>query len=86
MKSLSATDTDGDFAVLVASLGFIEDSSDGDVVCANVTVFSDDSVECDEEFTVELGLVTSKDNLNLGNNSTVITLTDSDGMVNCALW
>ncbi len=30
---------------------FTPGSSDGDTVCVNVTVISDDMVECDEEFT-----------------------------------
>ncbi len=59
---------------------FPTDSSDGDVVCANVTVISDGMVECEEEFSVELTLDMIKDSLSLGNNSTLITLVDSDGM------
>ncbi len=81
VKSLSATDTDGDFAPLMESLSFISGSPDGATVCANVTVVSDGMVECEEEFTVELTFVSSKDNLNLENFSTVVTLVDSDGII-----
>ncbi len=54
-------------------------------MCTNVAVVSDGLVECEEEFTVELSLVTDKQNLDLGNNSTAITLVDSDGMVDYTL-
>ena len=49
------------------------------MVCANVTVASDNLVECEEIFTLELFLDTIKDSLSVGNNSTLITLKDSDG-------
>ena len=52
----------------------------GFMECINVTVNRDDLVEFEEEFSVELMLNSSKDNLSLGNNVTVVTLVDSDGM------
>ncbi len=55
-------------------------SSNGDMVCANVNVSFDGMVECEEEFNVGLTLDTIKDSLSLGNNSTLVTLVDSDGM------
>ena len=54
----------------------------GAMECVNVTVNRDDLVECEEEFTLELTLNSSKDSLSLGNNVTVMTLVDSDGMQN----
>ncbi len=50
------------------------------MVCVNVTVVPDLMVECVEDFTAVLTLDSIKDNLLLGNNSTTVTLTDSDGM------
>ena len=74
-----ASDTDGDYVTLSnLALVFLSGSSDGDTVCANITVASDLLVECEEVFTVELTLDTTKDNLNVGNNSTFVTLMDSE--------
>ncbi len=78
--AFSASVEEGDFMPLNMPLIFPTDSSDGDMVCANVTVVSDDMVECEEEFSVELTLDTIKDSLSLGNNSTLIALVDSDCM------
>ena len=78
----SASVEEGDFSPLNTALTFPTDSSDGDMVCANVTLLQDSMVECVEEFTVELMLDTNKDSLSLENNSTLITLLDSD----CMLW
>ena len=53
-------------------------SFDGTVMCANVTLLSDMTVECEEEFTVHLSLNSSKENLHLANNYTTVTIEDSD--------
>ena len=60
-------------------LSFTPGSSDGDMVCINATVLSDDLVECEEDFAVALTLNTVGDSIELGNNSTAVTLIDSDG-------
>ncbi len=69
----------GDFTALYAPLSFSSGSTDGDRKCVNITVISDQLVECEEDFTAVLTLDTIEDNLFLGNNSTTVTLTDSDG-------
>ncbi len=66
--------------MLNTPLVFPSNSSDGDMMCANVTLFPDSMVECEEEFTVELNLDTIKDSLSLGDNATLVTLMDSEGM------
>ncbi len=76
-----ASEEDGDFIALMKSVAFTPGFFDGNMVCANVTVFPDGLVECEEDFTVTLTLNTIEDNLFLGNNSTDVTLMDSDGMI-----
>ena len=61
-------------------LSFMPGSSDGDTVCINVTVLSDDLVESKEDFTVGLTLNTIDDGIQFGNNITAVTLIDSNGM------
>ena len=61
-------------------LSFMPGSSDGDMVCYNVTILSDDLVESEEDFTVELTLNTIDDGIQFGNNITAVTLIDSNGM------
>ena len=50
-------------------------------MCVPLTAVADNLVECDEDFTVILDLISSGTSLSLGNNSTAVTLSDSDGMV-----
>ena len=54
--------------------------TDGMSRCANVTLVADNLVECDEDFTVSLALVTSgKSNVMLGaGTSTVVTVEDAN--------
>lgn len=61
-------------------LQFISGSGNGAQMCANVTVIPDNLVECDEEFTLRLTLLTNKESLSLQNNFTSVVLLDSDGM------
>ena len=60
-------------------LSFTPGASNDDMVCTNVTLASDELVECEEEFSLVLTLSTEGDNLFLGNSVTAITLLDSDG-------
>lgn len=77
---LIATVEDGDFSSLLMPLTFAPGSSDGAEMCASVIANSDDLVESEEYFVVQLALVTpAGNNLRLGNSETTITLTDSDG-------
>ena len=71
---------DGDFLEVEKHLIFTSGSVDGTMECINVTVIADNLVECEEEFSVDLTLNTFKDSIKLGNNSTLITLEDSNGM------
>lgn len=48
-------------------------------MCVNITANIDEEVECEEDFTVELGLFTSGDNLNLINTATAVTVIDING-------
>ena len=78
-KHLLASDADGDFTPLAMSVAFTSGSSDGDMVCVNVTVLADAMVERVMNFTVELTLNTEGDSLSLGNSSTLVLITDSNG-------
>ena len=73
---------DGDYGALNVPIMFSSGLSDGAMICANVSLLSDDLVECVEDFTIVLTLDTTKDTLSVLNNSTVVTLLDSDGK-NC---
>ncbi len=61
------------------SVSFTPGSSDGDMVCVNVTVIADAMVERVMNFTVELSLDTVGESLSLGNDATLVILVDSDG-------
>ena len=69
---------DGDFTAFSVPVTFPLGSMDGAMMCVNVTVFFDGLVECEEDFTLELALNTDGDSIGLGNNSTEVTLIDSD--------
>ena len=75
----AASSAGGDFPDVETDLVFASGSIDGSMECINVTVTQDDSVECEEAFMVDLTLNTFKDSISLGNNSTLVTLKDSDG-------
>ena len=83
---LTASDTASDFTDLSKPMSFTPGASNGERVCVNITVLSDGLVECEEDFTVLLTLNTAEDNIFLGNNSTVVTLLDSDGRVDNNNW
>ena len=61
------------------SLIFLPGATNGESVCVNVTLLTDQLVECEEDFTVVLALDTVGDSVSLGNSSTAVTLLDSDG-------
>ena len=58
-------------------LVFPDDSTDGAVQCANITIMDDSVYEPDETFTVRLTAVTSR--VETGNTETTITITDDEG-------
>ena len=61
---------------------FPVNSSDGEEICVSLDTFLDDEIEGDENFTIVLALSTPGSCLlNLGQDSTVIFLTDSNGMM-----
>ena len=57
-------------------LVFTAGTSNGTMQCINVTIIDDSLVESNETFTVTL--ITSNSVVELGNNLTTITITDTD--------
>ena len=57
---------------------FMVGDADGQERCATIALTEDDLVECEEDFTVSLALVTSNPNLSLGTEITTVTISDSD--------
>lgn len=53
----------------------------GEQICANLTVVADSLVECEENFTITLDLMTSNEILRVGNAVTIVTITDIDGKI-----
>lgn len=77
----AATVGDDDYSALNISLTFVPGSGDGKELCASVTTSSDDQVESDENFTVDLALLTQTGtSFSLGNSETAILLTDNEGL------
>ena len=80
--TFTATTRDADFSLTSMTLTFASGSAGGSEMCASITVVSDYIVESDENFTVELSLLTlAGTSLRLGNTETTVTIVDSDGMV-----
>ena len=74
---------DWDFATLsMEPVIFESGATDGTGMCVNISLSNDLMVECDENFTVSLTLVSSKRNLFLGQDSTSVTIEDSDSKFN----
>ena len=59
-------------------LVFTAGTSNGTLQCINVTIIDDSLVESNETFTVTM--TTSNSVVELGNNLTTITITDTDSM------
>ena len=74
----TATSGDDFTALSAEEVTFLVGDADGQERCATVDLTDDDLVECDEDFTVSLALVTSKPNLSLGTDMTTVTISDSD--------
>ena len=73
--------SDGDFTFTSVTLTFATGSADGAEMCASVAVVIDNLVESDEDFTIELSLVTlAGTSLRLGNTEAAVTIVDSDGV------
>ena len=78
----SFTATSDDFSALSSlSLAFPPQSVNGEQICANLTLVTDNLVECEENFTITLELMTSNEILTIGNAVAVVIITDIDGMV-----
>jgi hypothetical protein len=74
------TATSNDFSPLSAvPLTFSPQSVNGEQICANLTVFADDLVESEENFTVTLDLMTLNEVLTVGNAIAMVTVVDIDG-------
>ena len=56
---------------------FPSGSTDSDTVCVDIAILDDNAVEGNHSFT--LTLTTSDPDVMLGNNVTVITITENDG-------
>ena len=52
----------------------------GEMMCVMVTIMEDLLVECAEDFTVSLSLVTEADSVTVGQATTEVTIADNDGM------
>ena len=75
-----------DFSLFNSSLTFVPGSSDGDEMCSWVTVHIDNLVESDEDFVVNLSLVTPMGtSFSLGNTETTVTLTDNECTLRASL-
>ena len=71
--------TDGsDYLGVSMDLVFTAGTSNGTMQCLNITINTTRTVEEDETFTVTL--TTSNSVVELGNNLTTITITDTDSM------
>ena len=64
-------------------LTFASGSRNGTEVCVSLAANTDDEVECEEDFTVLLALLTPGNNLNLVNTATAIKIVDTNGIQNC---
>lgn len=76
----AATSSSGDFDPLSTPVNFPLGSSDNAVKCVSVMVNPDNLVESEEKFSLTLSLNNSGTSLNLGNHTSTVTLTDSDGV------
>lgn len=50
-------------------------------MCISVPVAVDSLVECDEQFSIVLGVLTTGTSISTGNNVTAVTLVDSEGII-----
>lgn len=79
--AITATTSNGDFSFTSMAQTFASGSANGAEMCASVSLMSDNLVESDENFTVELSLLTlAGTSLRLGNTETSVTIIDTDGM------
>ena len=66
--------------ITMSPLTFSAGSSDDDMQCVNVSIIDDnDALEGDETFTVTLA--TRDSDVMIGNNQTVITISDNEGII-----
>ena len=80
--SLFSAISSDDFSPLSSvPLTFSKGSANGAKACTPLTAVADNLVECGEDFTVILELISSGTSIRLGNNSTAVSLIDSDGML-----
>ena len=75
----TATSGSGDYEPVAVPITFSSGSGNGALQCVDVTVYSDNLVEFEENFKAMLTLTTPGSSFNLGINTSVITLIDSDG-------
>ena len=70
-----------DFTQLSEEVTFMIGDADGQERCTNITLMADNLVECEENFTVSLALVTNKPNLSLGTDKSSVVIEDSNCML-----
>ena len=75
-SSLHAAMFDTDYTSISSDEVFPSGSTDG-TMCVNITILDDTALEGNQSFT--LTLTTSDPDVVLGNNVTIITITDNDG-------
>jgi hypothetical protein len=79
-RTVYAASSDNDYSSLSKFITFVNGSSDGAEMCVSLTVNSDSLVEYEEYFVVHQSLVTSGASLSIGNNVSIVTIIDSDGV------
>lgn len=78
----AAAVSDSDYSALNTTLTFAPGSGDGEELCTSVSATSDDLVESEEYFIINLALVTQAGtSFSLGNMETAVVITDNEGLL-----
>ena len=76
---ISAAVEDSDYTSISSTITFLSGSTDSTSQCVNISVTDDAALEGNQTFTVTL-TTSDPDVLLLGNDMTVITIEDNDGV------
>ena len=74
---MSPTASTADYSSVDTNVTFSTGTTDGEIQCIEVTITDDMALEANETF--EIQLATSDSSVMLGNNETIILITDNDG-------
>ena len=78
LSSLGSAENGSDYTAVYSPLTFPATTSTGDVMqCINVNITDDSVSEESETFTVTV--TTTSPRVTLGNNDTIVTITDNEG-------